>query len=202
MTSSFVRSLIFDGRLQVGAEAHLVLDDADRETLDKALKVQCLHLPGPSLERDLPTLVLAVQVVYRMAWRFLNSELTPVPDDLTLRMPEKPRSAAEHLAADVAFRFLPGLYQRVLHRDPEDPLGIALRELLRQWPLSGVLADITEPPLVPIDFGGHVGLGFLYAQRLAERERHGWQPDDTARESLELVYHALGKKAESDPKSL
>jgi hypothetical protein len=199
METGFVRVLIHEGCLRVGAEPTLSLTDADCDVLRSALVSESLHLPGPRLEGSLPVLVTAIGLVYRLGWRLLNPEPIPPADDLTLRMPAPPRSPEEHLGADVAFRFLPGLYQRAFNRDPEDPLVRAMRTLLRQWPLSGVLADISEPPETPIDFDGHIGLGFLFAQRLAARERPTWFPNGPARNCLEVVYHALGKKVAALP---
>src|SRR5438093_406611 len=58
----------------------------------------------------------------------------------------------------------------------------------RRWPLSGVLADIDEPPLLPVDLGGHPGLLLLYAERLARQRRPAWVADGPAREYIELVF--------------
>lgn len=193
MSSSFVRTLLREGRLRVGAETELTMANADAEELRSALETAVLQLPGPRLDASLPVLVAAVQVVYRMARRFLHPELAPPADDLTLRMPHGPQGAADHLAGDVALRFLPGLYHRIMSRDPEDEVAKTIQLVLRQWPLSGVLADITEPPTTPVDFGGHPGLGFLYAQRLAVRERPAWLPVGTALACLDVVYQSLGK---------
>jgi hypothetical protein len=74
-----------------------------------------------------------------------------------------------------------------------DALPVALEHTLRQWPLSGVLADIVEPPLTPVEFGGHAGLHFLYAERLAEHERPGWFPAGQGMQYVELVWQHLGK---------
>ena len=193
MAEGFVRALLWEGRLRVGVEPQLRLSDADVEELRTALAIAALQLTGPLLQGSLPILVQAVPVVYRLARRFLHAEPEPAANDPTLRMPAGPRSAADHLAGDVAFRFLPGLYQRVVSRDPEDELVEAIKNVLRQWPLSGVLADITEPPATPIDFEGHPGLGFLYAERLAARERSAWMPTGAALDCLDVVYQSLGK---------
>ena len=193
MHLSFAHSLLFDGRLHVGAEASLTLAGDDVPLLKKALRIASLHLPGPRLDGNLDVLVAAVPVVYRMARRYLHPELQPAADDPTLRMPGPPRSAGDHLAADLAFRFLPGLYHRCVRRDPEDDLAAALKTLLREWPLSGVLADISEPPTVGVDFGGHPGLGYQYAERWAARERPAWAPAGAVRDCALVVFHALGK---------
>ena len=185
--------MLFEGRLRIGGQPSLALTDDDLGILKSALAIQSLHLPGPRIEGSLPTLVFAVQVVYRLAWRFFSPEPITPADDPSLRMPAPPRTPQEHVAGDVAFRFLPGLYHRTMVRDPEDPLVLPMKNLLRQWPLSGVLADIPEPPESPIDFGGHPGLGFLFAQRLAARERPSWVPLGPVQDCLEVVYHAMGR---------
>ena len=193
MRPGFIRPMLFEGRLRIGEAPTLALSDDDLEALKSALAIQSLHLPGPQIQGSLPTLVLAVQVVYRFARRFLSPEPLPPADDPSLRMPAPPRTPEEHAAGDVAFRFVPGLYHRAMSRDADDPLALAMKRLLRVWPLSGVLGDLTEPPETPLDFAGHPGLGFLYAQRLAANERPGWMPAGPVRECLEVVYHAMGK---------
>ena len=86
-----------------------------------------------------------------------------------------------------------------MNRDPADDLAKAMKQLLREWPLSGVLADIGEPPATPLDFGGHLGIHFLYAERLATRERPGWFPERQGRDCVEIVWQSLGKKLTDIP---
>jgi len=193
MGAGFVRSLLFEGRLYVGAAAAWELSDDGLDVLKAALAIEASHLPGPPLTASLEVLIPAVHVVYRFARRFLHPELTPVQTDQTLYMTHPPRSAAEHFSGDIVFRFLPALYQRALSRAADDELVKSLKQLLRVWPLSGVLADISEPPLTPLDFGGHAGVSFLFAERLAERERSAWFPTGPEGDYAEMVWHALGK---------
>jgi hypothetical protein len=55
--------------------------------------------------------------------------------------------------------------------------------------LSGLLADISEPPTTPLDFGNHLGLQMLYAERLVERPRASWIPQQgTTRQWIEYVF--------------
>jgi MoxR-vWA-beta-propeller ternary system domain bpX4 len=110
-----------------------------------------------------------------------------------LVMPGPPQSPAQHLSADLLLRFLPPVYRRARALDPGDPLGGILEKVLRQWPLSGVLADIEAEPLTPTDFGGHPGLLFLYAERLARHERTAWFPTGPGREYVALAWAELGK---------
>lgn len=199
MNERFVRDLLTDGRLRVGAAPNWVLSDNGLDELKSALTAQSLSLPGPPIRGSLDVLIPAVQVVYRFAWRFLNPVAIPADEDVSLRMNCVPRTAEEHLGGDLAFRFLPGLLQRAMNRDPSDDLAKAMKRLLREWPLSGVLADISDLPTTSLEFGGHPGVHFLYAERLATRERAGWFPEGFGREFVEVVWQSLGKSLADVP---
>jgi len=110
-------------------------------------------------------------------------------------MPGAPDAPAAHLSADLVLRFLPQVHRRARALDPADPLVMILERVLRQWPLSGVLADVLEGPVTPPDFGGHAGLLFLYAERLARHEKPAWLPTGPGREYAEVVWAELGKDA-------
>ena len=106
----------------------------------------------------------------------------------------EPASAAEHLTADLLYRFLPGVLKRAKARDRESALCVSLEGLLRKWPLSGVLADLDGAPALPPDFHGHAGLQMLYAERLLANPRTGWVPrSGTAYEWVERVFQDSGK---------
>jgi MoxR-vWA-beta-propeller ternary system domain bpX4 len=193
MEDVFVRSLLREGRLRIGADAAWQLTDAALDEAKSALAAQSLTLAGPPIVGSLDALLPALHVVYRFGRRALHPETTSAEADASLKMPQPPRSAAEHLGADLALRFLPGLLQRLVARDPGDELALAAKRVLCEWPLSGVLADLREPPTSPLDFGGHLGIRFLYAERLAERERPGWYPPAEASDGLEMVRQTLGR---------
>lgn len=188
MSDHFARSLLFEGRLLVGAATAWNVVADDHQALQEAAIAGARQLAGPPIQTSNEVLTRAVHVVYRFGRRYLHPELSPPDKDISLQMPS-PKSPADHLAGDIAFRFLAGLHRRIRGREGDDPLGVAARELLRQWPLSGVLADIAEPPMTPIDFG-HPGLAMLYAERLALHERAGWHPQN--RDHLEVVGQAMG----------
>ena len=73
-------------------------------------------------------------------------------------------------------RYLPQVLKRARGLDPSDPLIGLLEDVLRRWPLSGVLSDVTEPPLGSLEFERHPGLLLLYAERLAANDRRAWRP--------------------------
>ncbi len=60
-----------------------------------------------------------------------------------------------------------------------DPLTLRLKDTLRRWPLSGVLANLDEPPFSPVELAGHPGLLLLYAERLVVRHLPAWLPGAT-----------------------
>lgn len=192
MRTAFARNLFFEGRLSVEAGPTLEVTAESVDALRSVLAAQHLHLPGPPLEPCLPILVEAVQVLYRLAWEILHGPSPDADADPSLRMQRGPCGPRDHVAADVAFRFLPRLHQQAHARGADAPLTRRLAELLREWPLSGVLADIPEPPLTPPEFG-HVGVAFLYSERLAERTRPAWIPSGPERDLTAIVWRTLGK---------
>src|SRR5207253_6819460 len=111
-----------------------------------------------------------------------------------LALPKAPPSAAQHLSADLVLRYLPQVYHRARAFAPDDALTQALAAALRQWPLSGVLADLEEGPLTPVDFHGHPGLQLLYAERLARHEKPAWVPGGRGFEVVELVLAERGRE--------
>lgn len=192
MSASFVRRLLWEGRLLVEAAPSWEPDAADVSLLEQAFAIQAMNLAGPPLAADVGVLVAAARVVHRTAWYALHLGAT-LPGQSPLTMPCLPRTADQHFSADVLYRFLPAVYSRLRSQAPQDELVEHVRDLLRDWPLSGVLADIAEPPRIAIDFAGHVGLSFLYGERLAQKERPGWFPTGQAAQYLEIVWATLGK---------
>jgi hypothetical protein len=193
MHDTFLKPLLFEGRLIVQAEPEFRFSAGERAVAEEALAIARASLPGPQLEGDLGVFEAATKLTYRIAHGFLHREDASARSPESLRMPHAPRGAWGHFSADLVLRFLPGIVSRIKSRDPRDPLVKAGQAVLRQWPLSGVLADLTEPPEAPLDFGGHPGLAWLYGQRLAQRERPAWIPDGPLRDDVSLAYDALGR---------
>ena len=161
--------------------------------LEAAFEVHRLDVAGPSIPFDAPTALGAAELVRQVAW-FLVNRSEPVEEmERWLRIPRPPESASEHLSADLSFRFLPLIERRARSISPGDRLSTFLVELLRGWPLSGVLTDIEDGPDEVGDLGGHTGLWMLYAERLARAEKPGWMPGGPIREHVELVFLGLGK---------
>src|SRR5262249_49689375 len=128
---------------------------------------------------------------WQACWFLVRRGAAPDEVERCLSLPPQPSSAAEHLSADLTFRFLAQVHGRARAICADDVLTRRLEELLRRWPLSGVLADLGGAPLVPVEFDPP-GLCLLYAERLAERSRPGWMLDGAGREHVELVFAERG----------
>ena len=141
-----------------------------------------LDVAGPLIEFDAPLALAAAELVQHACW-FLVSHLEPDAEvELHLRLPHPPRSASEHLSVDLTFRYLPQVYRRSRGIAPDDILTQRLAHLLREWPLSGVLADLEDAPATDLDFARHDGLRLLYAERLVRHEKPEWIPVGRTRE--------------------
>jgi hypothetical protein len=166
--------------------------------LERAYADYALQLAGPPLEFDGPVALAAAGVLSNACWFLLSSDEPDSALEKMLLLPGPPSTPAAHFSADLMLRYLPQVHRRAKARNPADRLTTLLADVLRRWPLSGILADIDEKPLAAIDFDGHVGLCLLYAERLARNEKPAWVPHGLAQAYVELVYGELGK----DPSAL
>jgi hypothetical protein len=174
--------------------------DAALDVLDRHYRLHALDVAGPPLPFEPAVALAAAEQVAVACWRLLTPE-----DGTPLRLAARePGSPAAHLSADLTLRFLPAVHLRARLRAAGDPLVADVAELLRRWPLSGVLADLGGPPAIqrvgefsvpyPLDFGGHTGLQLLYAERLFDHEHAAWVPPaGPAREQAERVYQERGR---------
>lgn len=165
---------------------------ADREpllaVLQRAQHVERLSLAGPSLNFVPETALMASAFTARACWYLVHRGDANAEVERTLALPPQPRTAAEHFTGDVMYRFLPVVHRRARALDPRDVLTTRLQEHFLRWPLSGVLSDLDDGPVEPVDFAGHRGLALLYAERLAVNPRRGWVVQGEVREFIELVF--------------
>jgi MoxR-vWA-beta-propeller ternary system domain bpX4 len=163
--------------------------ERDAATLADAFATFALSVAGPPIAFDARTACEAAELVRRASWALVSREERV--DDLKRRlvMSATPNTPGQHLSADLLLRYLPQILRRVRGLDPTDPLIDILADVLRRWPLSGVLSDVEEGPLGPTDFGGHPGLLILYSERLTADDRPAWRPEPTspAYEHYQLV---------------
>jgi hypothetical protein len=191
----FLQSLFQEGRILVD-NAPVVSAANDRAAvsmLERAFRTVSLNLAGPPLPMDRALALAAGRLVYDSAWLLFNHDEPESTLAERLVLPYTPTAPEHHLSADIVLRYVPTLYRRARASNPADALPRLLARLLRAWPLSGVFADLEEEPLTAIDFGGHPGLLFLYAERLARHQKTAWFPKGMAGEYVELVWRELGK---------
>jgi hypothetical protein len=157
------------------------------EVLERAYAAYRLDVAGPPIPFDAEVACAAGELVRRASWALIDHGERV--EDLGRRvvMPHGPRGPSDHLSADLVLRFLPQVARRARAIDPSDRLLGLLSGVLRQWPLSGVLADLDEGPSTPLDLGEHPGLLLLYAERWARHGRAAWRPAGRALDYVELV---------------
>jgi hypothetical protein len=154
----------------------------------EAYAAYALELPGAAVPLDARVACEAAEAVRQACWAMVSRAERPKDLARRVRMGRSaPRGPSDHASSDLFLRYLPRVHRRARAADPADPLVGLIADLLRRWPLSGVLAGMDDPPLVPPDFAGHRGLALLYAERFAAAGRPGWEPTGPAREFLDLV---------------
>lgn len=163
-----------------------------RSQIRQAFETDLLSLASPAVSLNYPLALSTARYVLQSAWLVVNRD-----EDAVIVLQKMPtitpaQSADDLMSADLFLRYLPFLYQRAWAISQDDLFTIHLRQTLRDWPLSGVLANIPEPPLSSLDFFGHRGLQLRYAERLVNHPRPGWCPTDSA--SLDVVSLVFGMK--------
>src|SRR5262245_39768509 len=158
--AEFLNALLYEGEAQLRERPEPAVGEDPEVTdlLQRAYAVYRLRVAGPPLDFDPQAARAAAAVVHHAAW-FLVSRDEPVAElERRVVLAGPPRAPAAHLSADLTLRFLAPIHRRARGRDPADRLTSLLADILRRWPLSGVLADVEDEPLTPPDWGGHAGL--------------------------------------------
>jgi hypothetical protein len=197
--ADFLRELLDEGTARLRQRP--VVAAPDREAAGKVLAAAYadyrLDVAGPPGEQSIgpfepKTAIDAAELVWRACWFLLDHSDPPQELERDLALPP-PTTPAQHLSADLVLRFLPQVYRRARGVAAADVLTGLLGRVLRQWPLTGVLADLSEAPLTPVETLDHPGLQLLYAERLAENPRPVWVPSGgPAFEMVELVFAERG----------
>jgi hypothetical protein len=158
----------------------------DIRYLEEQFTRYALNIPGAPLRFDFRSALAAAELLRQAAWFLVSRD---EPDGEVARLVEmgfSPEHAKQHVSADLLLRYAPQLLRRARAIAPGDILSAQLESNLRRWPLSGVLAEISEPPVTPPDFD-HEGLALLYAERLADHDRSTWAPTGAGLELLQRV---------------
>jgi hypothetical protein len=192
---AFLRELFDDGRVVFRGRPEPSPRDrtSTLAVLRAAFEDHRLDVAGPLIPFD-PDRAFEAAELFRIAcWFLLNRSEPAETVAKALELPRPPRTAAEHLSADLVLRFAPQIHRRARALAADDTLATFLADLLRRFPLSGVLSDLEEGPQDVGDLGGHQGLWMLYAERLARRESPAWRPGPALMDHVELVFQGLGK---------
>jgi hypothetical protein len=193
--AKFLHDLFEEGRIVL--DGRPMVSESERgpalAVLATEFELHQLDVAGDPIAFDPVTALMAGELIRQVSWFLVNRSEPVEVMERSLRKPRTPKSASEHLSADLVFRFLPPIYRRARSIAPGDRLSIYLANLLKAWPLSGVLSDLAEGPDDVGDLGGHPGLWMLYSERLAIDEKPAWMVQGAARESVELVFQGLGK---------
>jgi hypothetical protein len=157
--------------------------------LEGAYAAYGLDVAGKAIALDVGLAVAAAELLRQASWALVCHRDRVEDLERRLTMPRAPRTASHHASADLVLRYLPQVHRRARALDPSDVLVGLLDGVLRQWPLSGVLAGLHEAPTSPLDFGGHDGLMLLFAERLAQARdaTPAWRPAGRPFEYVELV---------------
>ena len=193
---AFLEQLLNEGRIQFVERPQSAREpDADAlALLHQAYSTYRLDVAGSLIPFDAKTAWVAAELVRHAGWFLVCHEEPESELDRLLNIPGLPLTATQHLSADMTLRFLPQIHRRAIALSPDDLLAQKLTTILRQWPLSGVLADIEEGPLQPLQFDNHAGLWLLYAERLARNEKPAWFPQGSNLEYVRCVWQELGKE--------
>jgi hypothetical protein len=193
--AEFLQGVLHDGKavLRAPPESSAVQRNEATEILRSAFENYRLSVAGPSIDFDGETALATGELLQWACWYLLNRHEPATQLEARLSVLRLPSSPAQHLSADLVLRLLPQVYRRARALAPADPLTAHLEKLLRQWPLTGVLSDVADGPLTPLEFGQHPGLLLLYAERLARNQKPAWFPQGRAFEFVELVLAQRGQ---------
>jgi hypothetical protein len=190
----FCATLLAEGRAVFSERPMPPAGDATATAavLAEAFAAERRSIAGPPIAFDPALACAAAEVVRQACWGAVchDEASDAIRGRLALHGP--PRTASQHASADLTLRYLPQVLRRLRAVGPADPLAGFLGDLLRQWPLSGVLSDVRQAPTTPLEFGGHDGLMLLYAERLARHPKGAWVPRGRPREYAGLVFQELG----------
>lgn len=195
MESSFVQWLIRvleHGESIQGGPPEFKPSDRDKiiSILTESYQKYSLEIAGPPVEFNERLALKASIFLASACWALVSDDVKIIPT-----WEQSPESVSDHLSVDLLFRFLPGVLKRSRLRDPDCKLCQTLVEVLCNWPLSGILADLEDKPATDLQFFNHYGTQMLFAERLLSINRVEWVPKDgTSLQVAELVFHQRNKQ--------
>ena len=176
MFDDFLTQLFDEGKIVFRTAPRDRPSASANDVLATAFEACSLAVAGSRIAFDAETARAAAELLRQASWALVNRDERMSDLVKRLKMPGSPLTPSQHLSADLTLRYLPQVLRRTRGLEPSDPLVAHLASVLRIWPLSGVLSDVSEGPLVSLQFGGHTGLMLLYAERLIGNDRPRWRP--------------------------
>src|SRR5262245_15298408 len=162
--------------------------------LRRAFAEYRLGVAGPPIEFDADAAAAAALFTSRACWFAVSRDEPPEQVAAIMQPFSEPKTAAAHLSVDLTLHYVVTVHRRLRAQTPDDLLPSRLAEMLRQCPVTGVLADLADPPAGDMSVAGHPGLEMLYAERLACHFRPSWLPAaGRIREVVEWVFQQQGK---------
>ena len=143
------------------------------ELLAEAFASYRLEVAGPLIDFDARVAFEALRLVREACWALVSHEERVEGLGRRLAMSHPPTRASQHLSADLVFRYLPQVHRRARAFDPADPLVALSADVLRQWPLSGVLADLEDGPPLPLGPGRTRGADAALRRAAGESRQAG-----------------------------
>jgi hypothetical protein len=144
-----------------------------------------VDLPGRSPPLDADVALRAAEILRDACWFVLSHEEDIAEVERRVQWANVATTPAQHFSADLTLRFAARVHRRAKALNPTDALVRSLEHTLRRWPLSGVLCEIDDAPILQLP--DHDGLLLLYAERLRANHKPAWTPQGRAREYCELV---------------
>jgi hypothetical protein len=164
--SSFLQTLLTDGRAVVAGETTPQVDDAVLGILAAWEQNARLELPGDA-PGFLPAAALWAAKMIQSACRFVVCRDLGA-EEITAAFQRKvpaARSPSTDWSVDILFRQLPDVFRLARHLSPTDPLVRELQALAADWPLSS--AGVGDLGRLKLDsFIAHAALRQLYADRI------------------------------------
>jgi hypothetical protein len=178
--AQFIEALLQRGEIVYASSP--TLPETDRAECVRLLsdhyQLEALNLAGPPIPFDSEAALAAAWFVALAGWYLVSTDEPSEKLESNLKISGKKRTWISDFSADIALRFAATIYRRAFSNAADDTLTRILQRELLQWPLSGVLADISDEPSGDLAFGGHPGLQMLYAERLAANPKPHWTPND------------------------
>jgi hypothetical protein len=196
-----LRDLFDEGVVRLSERPQCANEPAARALLANAYAAYRLEVAGSPLAFDEASAMAAAELVRHACWYLLSHAEPDAELERTLRMPAPPATAASHLSADLTLRYLPQIQRRARAIAAGDGLTQLLEAVLREWPLSGILADVAAAPAVSLEFEGHPGLQMLYSERFSRNPKPSWLPTGRTLEVLEWIAPGVARAPFAKPAS-